>query len=940
MTAAAQRCYIFPSTPVAVPTGGGYGFSANCGTNLTWTLIGPGSLDGSGNYSAPSSVIAQNQSRGCQELPNNSPFNIPVNSLPVDTNHNSQWLARVAEDNGPQYHNLKLFPQSLSFYHNVVDNNANQEVMHFLNGILNYQDKPFPIPAERTLTMEGGRSIDANSGADRHMFTINKSTCQETEIYNLYVDFLTVSFVPGNPTRVAWTTNTTWTIPQNYQIFISGATGTWQPVNNTSWRMTVTGANTGTLPFDSSQWGPAPSGTIMTSLPNNCVNCNSQSGSKFSPASYSQFGGADAAGMPMAAPSLKMEEWYAATQAGRTDLGHAFRTTLSNSYLSARYIWPATSYALSVAGARTALDAGTNGNPVVFTSDQDLSTQKPCDGYTFHPPCPFHVSISGFTSGPWMAADGDWMATAIDNIHFSIQLDTTNFGPMPGGAIFVFDFIPYGATIRLKSSFDLNTVCTSNDLNDWCPYAKVYLRTLQNYGMVVADGTIPFDNWDNGVVQSEFHPGVLLDAASKIYGSGALQPIEQYLEVVDRSSQPVYTDLGRYQVTNTNRTQVCANGSYGMACDDVILQGTTIGTDRERLTMAAGVSYPLNVWVNGNVDPSVSYSIDSGIPGANVSPSGLLTMPNCTAKARGMVKVTSDADPNTLPLYIEVTCIPVSSDGAYRLALGNYDGDYTDTGNHMWFGSWGYSFNNNYEAPGLLWGTQNGSWQGLDACRNDAWTGTDSQLYSRSTSYNEDTRVELIVPNGNYTLTLYGEPGFGGFNTYGPGTCGNFVNQNVYDWVVQGQTINSWVDGFVQAGNQPYHGYTLPAPATVNDNVLATVGRMRVISMYGMSWSSLLVSSASPLTINTSSLPHAFARIPYIAHLTAANGDPPYTWSLASGSAPLPPGIMLTSTGIIFGRAPDNGAGYYPFTVQVTDAQQNTATKNLSITVCSPGHLC
>src|SRR5215831_10933009 len=40
-------------------------------------------------------------------------------------------------------------------------------------------------------------------------------------------------------------------------------------------------------------------------------------------------------------------------------------------------------------------------------------------------------------------------------------------------------------------------LCTSTDLNNWCPYAKVYLNTLKKYGMVVADGTTPGDNWDN-----------------------------------------------------------------------------------------------------------------------------------------------------------------------------------------------------------------------------------------------------------------------------------------------------------------------------------------------------------------------------------------------------------------------------------------------------------
>ncbi len=930
---------ISPNIPIAVSSGGTYGFSASCGTGLTWQVIGPGTVNGSGVYSAPSSVTAQNQSRGCQELPNTHAINIPVNSLPVDK-HSSWWLARVAEDN-PQYgfyHNLKFASGQLNLFDNVVNNSAGQQLMHFSDAARSYgqQDTDFPIPPERTLMMEGGRSIDAYSNADRHMFTINNQTCQQTEIYNLYVDFRTASFTAGNPTQVTWTTNTIWPIQQNYGVVIFGATGSWSPANG-NWRLTVTGQNSGTLPFNSSQWGAAPSGTILTSI-GACNTCNSVGGQKFAPTSYAQLGGADAAGMPMSAASLKMDEWYAATQAGRTDLGHALRTTMSNRYLSSRFTWPGTSDAIAVDGTPIQLTAGTDSNPVTFMTGSDLSVAQPCDNYSYRTGCQFHVAISGFISGPWKNANGDWVATAVDNSHFTISLNTSSFGTMPSGAVVLFDFFPYGATIRLKSSFDLNTVCTSNDLSTWCPYAKVLLNTLKNYGVIVADGTIPSDNWDSGALSSEFHPNVLIDATRNLYFSTALQPIEQYLEVVNRSSQQLYSDLGRYGVSTVNRTQVCVNGSLGQACDDVILQGTTIGTDRERLTLAAGLSYPLNVWINGNVNPALSYSIDSGISGASVSSSGLLAMPNCTTKQRGMVTVTSAADPNALPLYIEVTCIPVSSDGAYRLAIGNWNGDYTDSSNHVWYGSWqNYGFSNNYEVPGLWWGTQTGTWQGIGGCSNDTWTGTDPQLYSRSTSFNEDTRVDLELPNGNYNVTLYGEPGFGGFHQNN--TCGNTIGQNIFDWVVQGQTQGSWLDGYVLAGYQPYNGYTIPAATTVTDNTLVTIGRMRVLSIYGMSWSSLLIAPANiNVTITTSSLPRGFTQVPYVAKLSATGGDPPYTWSLASGSGPLPPGLSLSSGGLISGRP--TSPGTFPFTVQVTDSEMNTATKNLTIKICKSGSLC
>ena len=939
----AQSCTITPSTPVGVVAGGSYNFTASCGSGLTWQVTGQGSISSGGHYSAPSSVNAQNQSRGCQELPNNSPFNIPVNTLPVDP-HSSRWLTRVAED-GVQYpnpyHNIKFYPQLLIFYDNPVTSSTQQQRMHFYYGgnSNGYQDANFPMPPERTLLMESGRSIDAYGTGDRHLFTMNSSNCTGTEIYNLYVDFRTVSFTAGNPTSVTWTTNTVWPVPQNYSVYISGGTGAWAAANG-NWRLSMTGATSGTLPFDSSQWGGAPSGTIMTSMPApyNGPNYNSQGGQQFSPTSYAELGGVDAAGMPMSALSLKLEEWYAATQAGRSDLGHALRTTMSNSYLSARNIWPATLYALSNAGFQNALLSAVNGTTTSFTAQSDISQTQPCDNYTYAAGCQFHVVIFGLT-GAWAAANGDQTATAVDNFHFTVPVNSSSWGLLPAGygVYFVNDFFPYGATVRLSSSVDLSQLCTSTDLSNWCPYAKVYLATLQKYGMVVADGTTPSDNWDNGTVSSEFHPDVLVDASNNIRGWTAIQPVEGYLEVVNRSSQQLSNNLTSYQQTNTNRTYVTVCGSSGCASDDVMLQGTTIGTDRERITMAAGASYQTNVWVNGNTSTGVSYAIDSGIPGASVSSGGLVTMPTCSNKQQGMITVTSSADPNALPLYIEVECLPVGADGSYRLALGNYTGDYVDSTGNTWYGSWqNYGFNSAYEAPGLWWGSQNGSWQGFGPCANDTWSGADSQLYSRSTDLSGDTRVDVILPNGTYNLTLYGEPGFGGFQDNN--TCGNVAGQNIYDWVVQGQASGSWLDGFVLAGMQPYNGYTVTTSATVSDHVLATVGRMRVQSAYGTSWSSLSISPGTPpLTITTASLPNGTVGSAYSAALTATSGVPPYTWGLANGSGPLPPGLGLNaSSGLISGTP--TTAGTYSITVQVTDSASNTATKGLNIAVSSSGN--
>ncbi len=80
-----------------------------------------------------------------------------------------------------------------------------------------------------------------------------------------------------------------------------------------------------------------------------------------------------------------------------------------------------------------------------------------------------------------------------------------------------------------------------------------------------------------------------------------------------------------------------------------------------------------------------------------------------------------------------------------------------------------------------------------------------------------------------------------------------------------------------------------------------------------------------PLVIATASLPEATLDNAYAATLTAGGGTPPYTWSLASGSDPLPAGLNLDpATGEISGTPTTEGVAR--LSVQVTDAASPAMT--------------
>jgi hypothetical protein len=87
--------------------------------------------------------------------------------------------------------------------------------------------------------------------------------------------------------------------------------------------------------------------------------------------------------------------------------------------------------------------------------------------------------------------------------------------------------------------------------------------------------------------------------------------------------------------------------------------------------------------------------------------------------------------------------------------------------------------------------------------------------------------------------------------------------------------------------------------------------------------------NAAPLSITTASLADEYINGNYIQTLVARGGKSPYTWSIASGT--LPENLTLAaSTGIISGVAVTS-SGTSTFTVQVKDANNSIAARELTI---------
>jgi hypothetical protein len=95
-------------------------------------------------------------------------------------------------------------------------------------------------------------------------------------------------------------------------------------------------------------------------------------------------------------------------------------------------------------------------------------------------------------------------------------------------------------------------------------------------------------------------------------------------------------------------------------------------------------------------------------------------------------------------------------------------------------------------------------------------------------------------------------------------------------------------------------------------------------------------SAAEALAITTDSrLPTAMVGTSYSQTLTASGGSTPYVWALTPGSGALPPGISLSSSGVLSGTP--TAQGDYFFSIRVTDALSATVQRVFSLSAGAPG---
>jgi uncharacterized protein YhjY with autotransporter beta-barrel domain len=91
------------------------------------------------------------------------------------------------------------------------------------------------------------------------------------------------------------------------------------------------------------------------------------------------------------------------------------------------------------------------------------------------------------------------------------------------------------------------------------------------------------------------------------------------------------------------------------------------------------------------------------------------------------------------------------------------------------------------------------------------------------------------------------------------------------------------------------------------------------------------VGTPNSITINPGSLPDGTINVAYNQSLTAINGSGGYVFS---GGAGLPPGLSLSSGGVVSGTP--TAGGSFTFTANVTDSNGNTGTRSISLNIIVP----
>jgi hypothetical protein len=343
--------------------------------------------------------------------------------------------------------------------------------------------------------------------------------------------------------------------------------------------------------------------------------------------------------------------------------------------------------------------------------------------------------------------------------------------------------VPYGARMRLKSSFNVS---------GFSACAQIILNGIKNYGLINADGGTTMQ----AIAEGTRWPKVYLDVLKEIQNANINK---SNFEFVDESSLEISPTSGE---ANVNRETVCFTRTSDSAqtCTDVVLVGVTLNLPNDQINVEQGMpAQQLKALIGGTSNTNVTWTMSPTVgtltSGGLYTPPATVTQPTVTT-----VTATSAANTNVIA-QMTILVFPVDSHGAYRM-VPSQSSNYVDSSGNTWFA--GYNTGSlGYGGPGTEPCVSN------DQGTPPAWPNTpDVMLYKKHSACFGDQYFIFTVPNGNYVLTLKTTDA----------KEDTAAGQTTQSFEVNGQVAFTAVDLFAATGGQniPAPDYTLNTTVTNN----------------------------------------------------------------------------------------------------------------------------
>jgi len=374
---------------------------------------------------------------------------------------------------------------------------------------------------------------------------------------------------------------------------------------------------------------------------------------------------------------------------------------------------------------------------------------------------------------------------------------------------------------------------------------------------------------------------------------------------------PSATGIKYFRVTATDARGITATRRLHITVSTTPISTVSVVVSPNSATLSSGATQQFSALVQGTANTAVTWSASAGLISAN----GLFSAPSVSANTNVTVTAISVADP-TKRSSATVTVSPATSNISVAITPNSAS---LISGNTQQFAATVLGTSNTAvgwsSTAGLV--SSAGMFTAPAVSNSTNVTVTARSLADSTKTSSATVTVTPSAPTVSVTVSPNSASVASG-------------NTQQFSATVQG-TSNTAVTWSSTAGAVSGGGmFTAP---TVNSNTSVTVTATSTADTTKHSAATVVVAPAgAALSITTASTPGAQSGIAYSYLVSASGGIAPYQWSVASGS--LPQGFSLSNTGLLSGSTTQTGQ--FSFTVAVSDAGNNNASKSFSLAVSAP----